>query len=159
MSNKAFLFLTENRVTATRAGWMQQQTPAENEMEVPFEGFNPENYMFKKYNAETKEFVADEHTAKILSDIAAAMAQAPKPPLPIPTGDFKQLFTLAERSAIKTLAQQDFLVQEFLSTLDDPTVLTVDLNSNMVSDYLNHLVTTNTITAERKTAVLANQQP
>jgi hypothetical protein len=160
MTAKAFIKLdSTNHVVSHRAGILQNPSPEQGEVEVPFSGFDFENYIFKLYNSNTGEFTVDSVTQSRLAQAAAAIAAAPKPPLAIPTGDFKQLFTLAERSAIKTLAQQDFLVQEFLSTLDDPTVLTVDLNSSMVGDYLNHLVSTNTITAERKTAVLANQQP
>ena len=154
---KAFIAVDPltNRVLGHRAGFLDNPMPEPNEIEVPFEGFDFSQYIFKKYNVKTQQFISDSETTKLLAEIPLASTQIT---IISPT-EFKQLFTLPERVAIKTLQAQDLLVQEFHATIDDPRFLAVDLNSGMVRYYLDHLVATNTITAERKTAVLANQQP
>ena len=91
--------------------------------------------------------------------LAEVAAQAATQSLYITPLQFKQLFTLQERVAIKTLQQQDILVQEFNSILDDPRNITFDLRSSDTQTYLDYLVTKQIINSARKQQVLDSIKP
>ena len=155
---KAYIAIDINtgRVAGHRAGSFFPETPEPNEIEVPLDGFDYNNYVFKKYDAQTQQFISDADTVRMLAEVAA---QTTTQSLYITPLQFKQLFTLQERVAIKTLQQQDILVQEFNSILDDPNNLTFGLRSGDTQTYLDYLVTKQILNSARKQQVLDNIKP
>lgn len=155
---KAFIVLdpSSSMVLGHRAGFLDNPTPGANEIEVPYEGFDYKQYEFKKYDAVKQQFISDDAT-NFASQ--AALSNTPTMPVFIFPIQFKQLFTLQERVAIKTLQQQDILVQEFNSILDDPRTAAIDLRSSDTQTYLDYLVTKQIINSARKQQVLDNIKP
>lgn len=153
---KAFVIIdpTFYTVTGHKAGSLHSSIPEPNEIEVPFENFNYNDYIFKKYNPQTKEFFSDSDTERLLSESISGTIT-----VPISKLRFQQLFTLTERAAIRSLQTQDLLVQEFNNMLEDAYTQEINLLSTDVQQYLDYLISKNIINQERKQLILSNTTP
>ena len=80
---------------------------------------------------------------------AAPPAAAPK----VSPVQFKLLFTVAERVAIKTSADQ--LVQDFFEIVNDPRLTFVDLGLESTQQALQYLASKSLIAKERPAQILA----
>lgn len=67
---------------------------------------------------------------------------------------FQLLFTFAERLAIRAAESTDAGCKELLRMLDDPRLISVDMNLKSTQDSLDYLVSQAFITAERKAEIL-----
>lgn len=68
---------------------------------------------------------------------------------------FKMRFTPQERVTIRTQAETDLVLKDFLELIDDPRLISVDLNLPEVSDALDYLISKGIITQQRKQEILA----
>ena len=75
--------------------------------------------------------------------------------LKIPRAEFKLLFTAQERIAIKQARNTDSLLQEYYEVLDDPSVISIDLNLQSTKDLVALLITKNLLTQQRANEVLS----
>lgn len=66
---------------------------------------------------------------------------------------FKQLFTSAERIAIKNARPTDEIIDDFMTIVDDPNLTAIDLSRASTVEFLDYLVSSSIITAERKDAI------
>jgi hypothetical protein len=75
---KAFIKLDNtNHVVGYRAGILDNTNLEQNEVELPFVGFDFQNYIFKLYNATTNQFTTDNITQERIAQQAAAEARIP----------------------------------------------------------------------------------
>lgn len=91
--------------------------------------------------------LTDDEVAEVLRKEAIMFA----PPRMISAMDFKLRFTWEERVAIYALDHPG--VKDFISILDDPRLMEVNLNSEFIRGGLDLLVTLGAITAERRDAL------
>lgn len=68
---------------------------------------------------------------------------------------FKTLFTVQERVALREHRKIDPIVEEFMDIVDDPRCTTILLNAQGTKDGLLYLVSKSIITEERVPEVLA----
>lgn len=98
------------------------------------------------------------HIANQYDNIIEEMPQ--NNPLPslsryISTINFKLRFTTQERVAIRSLAESDPVVYDFLNMIEDPRLTNVDLNLPDVVEALDYLISKNIINQQRKQEILA----
>lgn len=69
--------------------------------------------------------------------------------------EFKTLFTVQERVALRELRKTDPIVQEFMDIVDDPRCTTILLNSQGTVDGLGYLVSKGILEEERVPEILS----
>lgn len=88
-------------------------------------------------------------------------AQVPTPTVDSPTVttlspiEFKMLFTVQERLAIKTARSTDAVVEDIFSLLDDPRLTAVRLNIKGTRDSVKYLAQAGLIAANRVDQILS----
>jgi len=68
---------------------------------------------------------------------------------------FKTLFTVQERVALRELRKIDPIVEEFMDIVDDPRCTSILLNAQGTIDGLSYLVTKSIIVEDRIADILA----
>ena len=63
--------------------------------------------------------------------------------------EFKMLFTIQERIAIKAARTTDEILQDGFEILEDPRLTTVDFGLQSVRDLIDYMVSLNLLTVER----------
>ena len=71
--------------------------------------------------------------------------------------EFKLLFTVQERIAIKTARQTDAVIDDFYSIVEDPRLTFVDLGLASTQQAVGYLATQNLIEASRVDEILAGE--
>ena len=92
--------------------------------------------------------------------------EPPAPPAPEPVAppapkvspvEFKLLFHSAERVAIKTARDNDLVIDDFFSIIEDPRLTHVDLGLQSTKDAIGYLQSKQLLTAERAAEILAGK--
>jgi|688.fasta_scaffold462684_2 hypothetical protein len=155
MPQRAFVKLYDNRVLEHSIGDVPEKVVAqEDQVEVPAENFDGLQYMFKLYDKATNTFISDSETSRLMELFLNPNPPAPPPPLFITVGEFRKLFSLPERAAIKTAAQTDSIISEFFSVAEALPGQIFDLKDDDTKFLLDHLVSQQIITAEKAASIL-----
>ena len=89
----------------------------------------------------------------------------PAPPAPVVAPkvvsplEFKLLFTSTERIAIKDLTATDKAVADWYGIIEDPRLTAVHLGGKSTAMALGYLEALQILTADRKAAILAGEEP
>lgn len=139
----------ENRLVGYRSGHynLSEQQPTE----ILYTSDTPLDFgthMFSVYNQSTNTFTKDDRAVSLLN---AMVSLSPKL---IGTVEFKNKFTIPEKSALFSQRAADPIIDDFLKMLDDARINTIDLKSQNIEEILNYLVSKNIITASRKDDII-----
>ena len=97
-----------------------------------------EDILFKIYDAATKTFSKDSKTDEYLDEIKA-LSNSPVPVKVSPV-EFKLLWTSPERIALKTLRENDPILDDFFSIVEDPRLTEVNMGLESTKQAVSYAV-------------------